>query len=955
VSESAGNADAVQTASAAMHAFSIGGIFSVLHQQLYDEKMRQRVGTGFLHNLIIPDTIVFRAGHVGHPMWYFSSASEPGVIKRKNSSNVTPQNILEVFTRRKTKRSVHHASNSGIIAVLISDAHPSANITEEDRIGSATVEYLDEVLLRDFLERRAVTFSGLLQKWVDPKGHNNSMIHTTWTPKMCSVTCLTNVRSMSDRRSTMYERAVTFDGADSNTRRDPVSSTIHNHVAHLCSSIAKHVSAITDEGCEIQRSTNYFKVRSDGKVVYMWSSSLRVRKDDQDANIPLATRAASPVMSAPHSTDVKYDVQRERNYVCPVSNKVCAWNEAKTFITYKMIIQEWNAHYAADTAGQEMYRPSSARVRPSSAGTHRQAPPQPATAQRTSSARSTQFAAAARASGEEELTASDQIGGQQADRGVYSGRPSKGSANPALSAQNCIPELIRKLENMNDVDLYRRLLQDPTFLYKQVRVCSEVADAYTRIASAHQDASTRTGQGLGHFLDGMPLHVDATRPGGSLSSSVTAHGRDLSQLPAQQKHEPQEHALHVRQPLLPKLDLRGKLTGKPDNRIETGDGRQPEREESSARKVEDMEQHKRRLEAAREKARKLSAHRFNQVPVKERAKAQQLPNAMGLNVLTDWKKECKSDDQRLDSLKQRAAQAGTGAVTERARPTPAVQSLAPTQPLSARPPESVRSSTGGRPTRQYSMAAAAIDPALANELAYHQEQAAIQKRFLEQMIMDTKLLLNLGSAGADRAPEVDAGFAEGSHPLSQPGHQDCSQAHSEGTVKRPDSTVGLACGGESEALGHAEDEKGDEEASSGEEASEDEDASTEEYSDVREDEVDGEQEQVHARLTHTSQWPSGEAPRSSHCQPQEARNAGCAEHGSLSSGVVQSEISSPRVDEMANEMLLAALHMATDHEPEKHRCALQEILPELETDEQAYFLDVITDLKGYSEDAVETM
>ena len=71
--------------------------------------------------------------------------------------------------------------------------------------------------------------------------------------------------------------------------------------------------------------------------------------------------------------------------------------------------------------------------------------------------------------------------------------------------------------------------------------------------------------------------------------------------------------------------------------------------------------------------------------------------------------------------------------------------------------------------------------------------------------------------------------------------------------------------------------------------------------------------------------------------------------------MVQSEISSPRVDEMANEMLLAALHMATDHEPEKHRCALQEILPELETDEQAYFLDVITDLKGYSEDAVETM
>jgi len=65
--------------------------------------------------------------------------SEPGVIKRKNSNNVTPRNVLEAFTRRKTKRSVHHAGNSGIIAVLISDAHPNPNITEEDQVGSATV------------------------------------------------------------------------------------------------------------------------------------------------------------------------------------------------------------------------------------------------------------------------------------------------------------------------------------------------------------------------------------------------------------------------------------------------------------------------------------------------------------------------------------------------------------------------------------------------------------------------------------------------------------------------------------------------------------------------------------------------------------------------------------------------------------------------------------------------
>lgn len=70
-----------------------------------------------------------------------------------------------------------------------------------------------------------------------------------------------------------------------------------------------------------------------------------------------------------------------------------------------------------------------------------------------------------------------------------------------------------------------------------------------------------------------------------------------------------------------------------------------------------------------------------------------------------------------------------------------------------------------------------------------------------------------------------------------------------------------------------------------------------------------------------------------------------------SSGLVRSEVSSPRVDDLAHEMLLAALHHVTDHEPEKHREALSGILPELESGEKQYFLDVITDLKGYRDDA----
>lgn len=719
-----------------------------MHQQLYDAQVKQKVGTGHLNSLVIPDTIVFRVGHAGYPLWYLSSVSEPGLIKRKNSSNVTPRNILDAFTRRKTKRSVQHAGSSGIIAVLVSDAHQNDMITEEDQVGSATVEYLDEVLLRDFLERRAVKFSGILQKWVDPKGQNNSMIHATWTPTMCKVTCLTNVKSMSDRRSTMYERAVTFDGADSFTRRDPVSSTVHGHIAHLCKGISKHVSVITDAECDIQRSTSYFKVRHDGKVVYMWSSSLRV-DSDRTAHALLGTRTYSPVMGVPHTMDTNFDMHRERNYVCPVSNKVCSWNEAKTFITYKMIIQEWNAHFPRDASGQENYRPSSARFRPSSAGTPRQAPSGVVLRRSTSSrpGRPTD----ADAPGDAGVGAPDGQPAQVAGRAVYTGRVSHAApANQTLTPQNCVPELIRKLENITDVELYRRLLKDPTFLYKQVRVCSEVAQAYSKLASAQCDhAAGGSRQGLGHFLDDLPLQdssvVPAKLPAGARtkpedtrkSRSAPAHATSASLAGAKTHAE--------RQPLLPKLDLGGRLLGKQQLAAQDASEAAPKAEEESNRKAADMEQHKRRLEAARLKAQRQSMHRFGCVPQPQREKGRQLPSSKpaSVNIFTDWKKECKQDDQRLDSLKVILAEGAGGAVTERARPTPPA-AQAPAPPLSARPPNSARSGVS-RAARQFVVVPSAANEQMVSELAYHQEQAAMQKKFLDQMILETKRSLNIGA------------------------------------------------------------------------------------------------------------------------------------------------------------------------------------------------------------------
>ena len=247
--------------------FSISGIFSLLHQQPYDTQLKLKVASGMIDELIIPDTVTFRAGVSGFPCWYLSSKQDPGMIKRKNTSNVSAHKILEAFSKKSpVAKGARSTQGHGIIAVLVSDVHPNEKISEDDEIGEATTEYLDEVTLRNFLDQRSRTFSGILQKWVDPKGQHNSMLHAAWTSKMCKVTCLTNVRSLTDRRASTYDRAVTFDGSDSHATRDPVSQQTQELVQHLCSSMADHVAFITESKCTITGMTAYFKMRNDAKV-----------------------------------------------------------------------------------------------------------------------------------------------------------------------------------------------------------------------------------------------------------------------------------------------------------------------------------------------------------------------------------------------------------------------------------------------------------------------------------------------------------------------------------------------------------------------------------------------------------------------------------------------------------------------------------------------------------------
>ena len=96
------------------------------------------------------------------------------------------------------------------------------------------------------------------------------------------------------------------------------------------------------------------------------------------------------------------------------------------------------------------------------------------------------------------------------------------------------------------------------------------------------------------------------------------------------------------------------------------------------------------------------------------------------------------------------------------------------------------------------------------------------------------------------------------------------------------------------------------------------------------------------------EWSDDEASeaRDPHAGSAASEGSGPSVEGRASGDALESAVNAA-----TDERVLAALHMATDEAPEKHRRALQGILPELESEEQQYFLNVITDLGGYMEDA----
>ena len=113
----------------------------------------------------------------------------------------------------------HPSSNNEVVAYYISSEISAHNGLQ------TTIEHFDTNGLRDFLYSREKENNGVLQRFIDSKGTGNTVFRVIWSPNIFHAERRVNVLDISDRKHSMHQRVVTFEGQEFHSETTTVTDT----------------------------------------------------------------------------------------------------------------------------------------------------------------------------------------------------------------------------------------------------------------------------------------------------------------------------------------------------------------------------------------------------------------------------------------------------------------------------------------------------------------------------------------------------------------------------------------------------------------------------------------------------------------------------------------------------------------------------------------------------------
>ncbi|GMH78962.1 hypothetical protein TrST_g4447 [Triparma strigata] len=211
----------------------------------------------------LPDTVIYK---FGQPVqWFFSGLD--GKVKRKHKQNLVNVRIEEAMTKK--------VIGSDIVAYYI-----ATEIDDETNVKSTSIEYFDRDNLHDFLYNRWKENSGILQRFVEPKGTQNVMVRAIWSPKVCLLERRVNNRQLHDKRFGLYERAITYEGPEFHSSAAPLrGNVLPSQVQRICENIVTHVGEVSFQKHRIRRMVLNFKVDAKDRVWLQYASSIRLEEE----------------------------------------------------------------------------------------------------------------------------------------------------------------------------------------------------------------------------------------------------------------------------------------------------------------------------------------------------------------------------------------------------------------------------------------------------------------------------------------------------------------------------------------------------------------------------------------------------------------------------------------------------------------------------------------------------
>eukprot|EP00639_Heterosigma_akashiwo_P030448 CAMPEP_0194685744 /NCGR_PEP_ID=MMETSP0295-20121207/15020_1 /TAXON_ID=39354 /ORGANISM="Heterosigma akashiwo, Strain CCMP2393" /LENGTH=481 /DNA_ID=CAMNT_0039573297 /DNA_START=118 /DNA_END=1560 /DNA_ORIENTATION=- len=407
----------------------------------------------------IPDTIVYK---FGQPVsWYFTGIE--GKVKKKNKHNVVNAKIYEGFTKQ--------ALPGDIVAFYISTGNDTDEGVEDDPLTGTLIEYFDRENLHEFLYNRWKQNTGILQRFVEPKGTKNTMIRALWSPKVCLLERRTNNRNLHDLRYGVYERAVTYEGPDYHSQAAPLrGSVLPERVQAICGTVVAHVAEVSFQKQRVCRMVLNFKADAKDRLWLLWSSSLRLSADADPSAGGAAGRGVSaaaapltidPIVRLPGHLKLNANATYGRPAAPPgiftcVSCARASPEDQRHPVPYKTVV----AHF------EQVLALLKAEAR--AAGAANQALEWPPPAEMVEAAGGVGFGTV----------------GPNGRNNALGGKK-KEKKDRALRAEDVdIPPVLRALHPRLTADSYARHRRDPLFLYKAAQVCEDCYLVYADYAAA---------------------------------------------------------------------------------------------------------------------------------------------------------------------------------------------------------------------------------------------------------------------------------------------------------------------------------------------------------------------------------------------------------------------------------------------------------------------------------------